>query len=71
MDSELAYEIKRMNAGEQHAAAKHYTSLYAFMVPPNNDGSQCPARTGRSALQIIVASNDTSVSTGNEHSCSE
>jgi hypothetical protein len=26
-----------MKAGEQHAAAKHYTSPDAFMVPPNDD----------------------------------
>ena len=37
MVSVLAYEIKRMKAGEQHAAAKHYTSPDAFMVPPNDD----------------------------------
>ena len=37
MDSVLAYEIKRMKAGEQHAAAKHYTSPDVFMVPPNDD----------------------------------
>jgi len=37
MDSLFAYEIKRMKAGEQHAAAKHYTSPDAFMVPPNVD----------------------------------
>jgi hypothetical protein len=37
MDSLFAYEIKRMKAGEQQANAKHYTSLDAFMVPPNVD----------------------------------
>ena len=37
MDSLFAYEIKRMKAGEQHAAAKHYTSPDVFMVPPNDD----------------------------------
>jgi len=71
MDSVLAYEIKRMKAGEQHAAAKHYTSLDAFMVPPNDDEVNAVLARASCMLQVIVASNDTSVPSGNEHSCSE
>ena len=63
MDSLFAYEIKRMKAGEQHAAAKHYTALDAFMVPPNVDEvnavlTPCLHRAS-CMLQVSVASNDT------------
>jgi len=61
MDSVLALTNKAYEGGGQHAAAKHYTSLDAFMVPPHDDGVN--ARFAAFCTpQIIGASNDTSVS---------